>query len=507
MYYQIRTGGYAPTLRSLVEKKVPIFNDWWDTYLPEHKKELETKIIRHYYFEEIGCDTPDQFIFRLNEQLARIMPYYNQLYASELIKFNPMLNHYMESNGRSIENLVSRANTANDKYAKAIREFAGITDRTSEDIRNAIGTANEDTHNVGVTGYGKSGEEHGTTHDVENGTQDVISHETKVTDGTVHTDETETTNSTTTKDTDGKKTENPGEVSTKKMDWGQTETGKETMTGKEDSDETKTDHWIETIDDDSTTKTVTSLKETTTETGDKGYADTPQKLIIGGEEKIRKDYLTNYTWTDTNSVHNADTTQDQTYADDQTKEHTGEMHDLNVTNKSSTTDLSKSKGGSDTETTSKSGQNVVLTDDTETTTVNGTKKTLGDVDTDETVTSDGTQNTTTSDTADGKADKDWKEGGSEDREETGTKKANSTSDSKANFTGTDQVKENADVTQTAVENQEKNTTETTDTGKTDFASGYMNVSASALLEAFRRTFLNIDEMIIKELRENFMCVY
>lgn len=110
--------GDAPTLRDLEKAGVQIFNDWWSTYIPEHRQTLERKIMHTYYFEEIGCETPDRFVHYLNTHLERIMPYYNQLYASELIKINPMLNHSIEVNGRSIENLLKKANTTDDKFAK-----------------------------------------------------------------------------------------------------------------------------------------------------------------------------------------------------------------------------------------------------------------------------------------------------------------------------------------------------------------------------------------------------
>lgn len=49
---------------------------------------LEKKIIRHYYTREIGAETFGLFQLYLADKMNEIMPYYNQLYASELLSKN-----------------------------------------------------------------------------------------------------------------------------------------------------------------------------------------------------------------------------------------------------------------------------------------------------------------------------------------------------------------------------------------------------------------------------------
>lgn len=55
---------------------------------------LEKKIIRHYYTREIGAETFGLFQLYLSDKMNEIMPYYNQLYASELLSknINPLTN-------------------------------------------------------------------------------------------------------------------------------------------------------------------------------------------------------------------------------------------------------------------------------------------------------------------------------------------------------------------------------------------------------------------------------
>lgn len=61
----------------------PIFDE-------SYRSVLETKIIRHFYTREICTETVGLWKMWLNTRMNEIMPYYNKLYESELIKFNPM---------------------------------------------------------------------------------------------------------------------------------------------------------------------------------------------------------------------------------------------------------------------------------------------------------------------------------------------------------------------------------------------------------------------------------
>lgn len=61
----------------------PIFDE-------NYRHLLNCKILKHYYTREIGLETVGLWKLKLNTKLNEIMPYYNQLYKSELFKFNPL---------------------------------------------------------------------------------------------------------------------------------------------------------------------------------------------------------------------------------------------------------------------------------------------------------------------------------------------------------------------------------------------------------------------------------
>lgn len=61
----------------------PIFSE-------SYRNTLNTKIINHYYNQEIGLETIPLFRLAIRRRMHEIMPYYNQLYESERLEINPI---------------------------------------------------------------------------------------------------------------------------------------------------------------------------------------------------------------------------------------------------------------------------------------------------------------------------------------------------------------------------------------------------------------------------------
>ena len=88
---------YTIEMRTLVNNPfTQPFNFDYDFYTDDltMKKEFEQKFIDCYYFHEIGCETFERWQHMLKTRLNLKMPYYKQLYDSELEskKLNFMLN-------------------------------------------------------------------------------------------------------------------------------------------------------------------------------------------------------------------------------------------------------------------------------------------------------------------------------------------------------------------------------------------------------------------------------
>lgn len=74
-----------------------ILEECWDKVIPNYpifdenyRKTLNKKILLHYYTREIGTETVGLWKLRLKTKMGEIMPYYNQMYKSELLTFNPL---------------------------------------------------------------------------------------------------------------------------------------------------------------------------------------------------------------------------------------------------------------------------------------------------------------------------------------------------------------------------------------------------------------------------------
>lgn len=80
-----------------------IFNFDFPIFDENYRKVLEAKILKHFYTREIGEETVGLWKLRLNTKLNEIMPYYNKLYNSELIEFNPLYTKNITRSGNNAE--------------------------------------------------------------------------------------------------------------------------------------------------------------------------------------------------------------------------------------------------------------------------------------------------------------------------------------------------------------------------------------------------------------------
>ena len=111
---------YTITLRNLMKtnykEKIESILDGYPLFEESHRNELNHKIIDHYYLREIDSETPEEFCLFLRRKLNEIMPYYNQLYKSESIDFNPLFNiDITESFERQTNDIGDVNNTSNQK--------------------------------------------------------------------------------------------------------------------------------------------------------------------------------------------------------------------------------------------------------------------------------------------------------------------------------------------------------------------------------------------------------
>ena len=82
--------GYKKVNEILAAAAPKIFDFEFPVYDENYRVVLETKILKHYYTREISEETYGLWKLRLDTTLNEIMPYYNQLYKSAILEFNPL---------------------------------------------------------------------------------------------------------------------------------------------------------------------------------------------------------------------------------------------------------------------------------------------------------------------------------------------------------------------------------------------------------------------------------
>ena len=125
----------------------PIFDE-------AYRKELCVKILRHYWTREIGQETYGAWKIRLETKLCDIMPYYNQLYKSELLEFNPMFDvDITRSSDRTNTGKVTGTDTGESKTTDLFSDTPqnGLRDVESGEYLTSANVNNNDYNNRNTT--------------------------------------------------------------------------------------------------------------------------------------------------------------------------------------------------------------------------------------------------------------------------------------------------------------------------------------------------------------------
>lgn len=126
----------------ILDKAVPkVFDFEWPIFDEDYRVPLEKKILRYFYTREIGCETYGLWKLMLQNKLCEIMPYYNQLYKSELLMagVNPLTDvDYTKTGNRKDEGADTRTTE---------REGTDNTETaaTSKDVKAATTSGNDST--------------------------------------------------------------------------------------------------------------------------------------------------------------------------------------------------------------------------------------------------------------------------------------------------------------------------------------------------------------------------
>lgn len=136
--------GYS-NIKDVIAKAIPkIFDFDFPIFDENYRNVLETKILKHYYTREIGLETYGLWKLKLDTKLNEIMPFYNQLYKSALLEFNPLYEvDYSKTGNRDSSG--TRDNTENN--SETYDESTDINESHDESTTNS----NDGTLTKGTT--------------------------------------------------------------------------------------------------------------------------------------------------------------------------------------------------------------------------------------------------------------------------------------------------------------------------------------------------------------------
>lgn len=136
--------GYSK-IKDVIAKAIPkIFDFDFPIFDENYRNVLETKILKHYYTREIGLETYGLWKLKLDTKLNEIMPFYNQLYKSALLEFNPLYEvDYSKTGNRDSSGTRDNTENNNESYDES-------TD-TNESHDDSTTNSNDGTLTKGTT--------------------------------------------------------------------------------------------------------------------------------------------------------------------------------------------------------------------------------------------------------------------------------------------------------------------------------------------------------------------
>lgn len=128
--------GFADVDKIIEDSIDSIFSFDFPIFDESYRNVLCTKILRHYYTREIGFETVGLWKLKLQTKLTEIMPYYNKLYESELLRFNPLYDVDLQTTHVGDKTGESNKVTANNKEENR-SDVSSIENERSEQGSNS----------------------------------------------------------------------------------------------------------------------------------------------------------------------------------------------------------------------------------------------------------------------------------------------------------------------------------------------------------------------------------
>lgn len=233
--------GYSQIEKVIEKSKEKIFDFDFPIFDESYRSVIETKILKHFYTREIGLETVGLWKLKLNVKMNEIMPYYNQLYKSALLEFNPL---YDVDVTRKHEG----ANTGDKNSVETNGETSGVSEAYSDNENTE--KSSKGTNNGSASNTSKNNTNHldkysdtpqGSVSDLTNGTyltnaREITDNELSNTDSKSSNDSQLNENEVRKNNRESKRTVNRNLTGEKKESLKNTEQYLETVKGKQGSE-------------------------------------------------------------------------------------------------------------------------------------------------------------------------------------------------------------------------------------------------------------------------------
>lgn len=230
--------GYSQIEKVIEKSKEKIFDFDFPIFDESYRSVIETKILKHFYTREIGLETVGLWKLKLNVKMNEIMPYYNQMYKSALLEFNPL---YDVDVTRKHEG----ANTGDKNSVETNGETSGVSEVYSDNENTE--KSSKGTNNGSVSNTSENNTNHldkysdtpqGSVSDLTNGTyltnaREITDNESSKTDSKSSNDSQLNENEVRKNNRESKRTVNRNLTGEKKESLKNTEQYLETVKGKQ----------------------------------------------------------------------------------------------------------------------------------------------------------------------------------------------------------------------------------------------------------------------------------
>lgn len=162
-------GEFADIDELIASARPLIFNFDYPLFDDEYKTTLETKILEHYLMREIGAETYGLWKQFLKTKLREIMPYYNKLYETASLEFDPLFDVHLrtEKTGEmggtnQVQNNVTRTDNLQQEFDNvkvektASTEYGSSQEKSGQDSTKVLGSKSDlysDTPQGGLNGF------------------------------------------------------------------------------------------------------------------------------------------------------------------------------------------------------------------------------------------------------------------------------------------------------------------------------------------------------------------